>query len=322
MGRGYAGIVLPDRISSALDDALLDAYSAAVIHAVEHVAPAVVRIDTGRGGGSGVVFTPDGFVLTNSHVVGAGTSLRVTLPDARSVDADLVGRDEGTDLAVLRIGASDLAWARFGDSQRLRVGQVAIAIGNPFGFDHSVTSGVVSGLGRSLRSPSGRLIDDVIQTDAALNPGNSGGPLVTTAGEVVGINTALLREAQGLCFAIASNTARLVASTLMRDGRVRRSYIGVGGQQTPLPRALARRLGIAAVSGVLVASVEAASPAARAGLERGDVILALGGQPVTGMDDLHRFLTADRIGENVRIVVLRRGERVERRIIPDESSHR
>ena len=311
--------MLPHQVSPALDAALLDAYSAAVIHAVEHVAPAVVRIDAGRGGGSGVVFTPDGFVLTNNHVVGPGTSLRVTLPDARSVDADLVGRDEGTDLAVLRIGASDLAWARFGDSKRLRVGQVAIAIGNPFGLDHSVTSGVVSGLGRSLRSPSGRLIDDVIQTDASLNPGNSGGPLVTTAGEVMGINTALLRAAQGLCFAIASNTARLVASTLMRDGRVRRSYIGVGGQQTPLPRPLARRLGIAAVSGVLIASVEAVSPAARAGLERGDVILALGGLPVTGMDDLHRFLTEDRIGQSVRIVVLRRGERVERRIIPAES---
>jgi S1-C subfamily serine protease len=305
--------------SSARDDALLDAYSEAVIHAVEHVAPAVLRVEAGRAGGSGVVFTPDGFILTNSHVVAPDTSVRVTLPDGRSMDADLVGRDEGTDLAVLRIGASDLAWARFGDSRRLRVGQVAIAIGNPFGFDHSVTSGVVSGVGRSLRTGSGRLIDDVIQTDASLNPGNSGGPLVTTAGEVVGINTALLRPAQGLCFAIASNTARLVASTLMRDGRIRRSYIGVVGQQTPLPRPLARRLGIAAVSGVRIESIEAGSPAARAGLERGDVILALDGQSITAIDDLHRLLTEDRIGQSVRIVILRRGERIERTVIPAES---
>src|SRR5688572_16769896 len=237
------------------DQALLDAYSAAVIHAVEEVGPAVVRVEGTRGGGSGVVFTPDGFILTNSHVVGnpanrlrrdsggqeAGLhTTRITLPDGRSLAADVIGSDVDTDLAVLRIDGSRLPWARLGDSKAVRVGQVAIAIGNPYGFDHSVTSGVVSALGRSLRSRSGRLMDDVIQTDASLNPGNSGGPLVTTTGEVIGINTAMIMPAQGICFAIASNTVRVIASRLMRDGRIRRSRIGVAGQQTAIPRSFAR----------------------------------------------------------------------------------
>jgi S1-C subfamily serine protease len=304
---------------SATDRDLLDAYSTAVIRAVEQVGPAVVRVELARGGGSGVLFTPDGFILTNSHVIGACHDVTVTLPDGRSQRAGLIGRDGDTDLAVLRIDGSGLPWAQLGDSQRVRVGQVAIAIGNPYGFHHSVTSGVVSALGRSLRSRSGRLMDDVIQTDASLNPGNSGGPLVTTSGDVIGINTAMILPAQGICFAIASNTARFVASRLMRDGRIRRSYVGIAGQQTPLPRALARANGLAAVSGVLVASVETDSPASAAGLQEGDVILGFGDNAVTGVDDLHRLLTEERIGVPAALTVVRRGQRRTVTIVPAES---
>jgi S1-C subfamily serine protease len=299
---------------------LLDAYSAAVIHAVEQVGPAVVRVERGHGGGSGVVFTPDGFILTNSHVVGDGTSpVTVTVPDGQSLPADLIGRDADTDLAVLRIDGSRLPWARLGDSKAVRVGQVAVAIGNPYGFDHSVTSGVVSAIGRSLRARSGRLMDDIIQTDASLNPGNSGGPLVTTAGEVIGINTAMIMPAQGICFAIASNTVRFVASRLMRDGRIRRSRIGVAGQQTTIPRALARANQIAVSSGVAVVSIENGSPAADGGLVKGDVILALDGTPVSGIDDLHRLLTDERIGAATPLIVLRRGQRRRLVVVPAES---
>lgn len=315
----YAACVLPERAAATDDRALLDAYSEAVIRASELVGPAVVRVDSRTGGGSGVVFTPDGFVLTNSHVVEREAGLRVTLPDGRFLSTAVVGRDRDTDLAVLRIDASGLAWASFGDSRRVRVGQVAIAIGNPFGFDHTVTSGVVSALGRSLRSRTGRLMDDIIQTDAALNPGNSGGPLVTTAGEVIGINTAMILPAQGICFAIAANTARFVASRLMRDGRIRRSYIGIAGEQTRLPRALARTHNIAVAAAVLVASVEAESPAAAAGLQTGDIILALADRPVTGPDDLHRVLTEERIGTPLAMTVLRAGTRRVLTITPVES---
>jgi len=312
--------MLPERASrDPFDRDLLDAYSEAVIHAVEQVGPAVVRIDAARGGGSGVVFTPDGFILTNNHVVEAGGPITAILPDGRSIRAESIGRDAHTDLAVLRIDGANLSWGRLGDSRRLRVGQVAIAIGNPYGFHHSVTSGVVSALGRSLRARSGRLMDDVIQTDASLNPGNSGGPLVTTAGEVIGINTAMILPAQGICFAIASNTVRFVASRLMRDGRIRRSYIGVAGQQTPIPRVLARANQIAAASGVLVTSIEKQSPAAGGGLEDGDVILAFDGQTVSGIDDLHRLLTDERIGVATRVTVLRRGARAHVTITPAES---
>src|SRR5262245_22596054 len=245
----------------------------------------------------------------------------MTLPDGRSFRADVVGSDPDTDLAVIRAtfpaGAS-LPWASFGDSRAIRVGQIAIAIGNPYGFHHSVTSGVVSALGRSLRSRSMRLIEDVIQTDAALNPGNSGGPLVTTAGDVVGVNTAILAGAQGLCFAIASNTARFVASRLIRDGMIRRSYVGVVGQRPPMPRAPAGANQIAVSSGVLVASVEPGSPAAVAGLRQGDVILSLGSHPVTGIDDLHRCLTEEHIGTPLELTILRRGERRRCVIVPTE----
>ena len=301
---------------------LLDAYSRAVINAVDTVGPAVVKIDVARGGGSGVVFTPDGMILTNSHVVHGTAHMNVTLSDGRTFRADMVGDDPDTDLAVVRadVGAgASVPWASLGDSRAVRVGQIAIAIGNPFGFHHSVTAGVVSALGRSLRARSGRLMDDIMQTDAALNPGNSGGPLVTTRGEVIGINTAMIMPAQGLCFAIASNTARFVASRLIRDGRVRRSYIGVAGQNVPIPRALARANQLAVLSGVQVMSVEANSPAATAGVMKGDIVLAFAGQPVSGIDDLHRLLTDDRIAVASELKVLRRGERRSLAVVPAES---
>lgn len=313
-------------IRGADDRDLLDAYSAAVIRAVDEVGPAVVRVEGRQGGGSGVVFTPDGFILTNSHVIaqaataGGQIAITITLPDGRSLPASLIGRDADTDLAVLRIDGSRLPWARLGDSKAVRVGQLAVAIGNPYGFDHSVTSGVVSALGRSLRGRSGRLMDDVIQTDASLNPGNSGGPLVTTAGEVIGINTAMIMPAQGICFAIASNTVRFIASRLMRDGRIRRSRIGVAGQQTTIPRVFARAHQMAVSSGVLVAGIERESPAAHAGLRTGDVILGFCGTPVSGIDDLHRLLTEERIGSPAPLVVLRNGERRQLTVIPGESA--
>jgi S1-C subfamily serine protease len=305
----------------ALPDAeLLDAYSQAVIGAVEATGPAVVKVELEpRGGvGSGVLFTPDGFVLTNSHVVSAARRVRVTMTDGRSAWAERVGEDPHTDLAVIRVGGADLPWAHLGDSRKVRVGQIAIAIGNPYGFHHSVTAGVVSALGRALRSQSNRLMDDVIQTDAALNPGNSGGPLVTTGGEVIGINTAMILPAQGLCFAIASNTARFVASLLIRDGRIRRSYIGVVGQNTPIPRAVARANRLAVSTGVLVHSVEPNSPAAAAGLRDGDVMLAFADRAVAGIDDLHRLLTADRIGVQSAVVVLRGTSRRTIVVVPAE----
>jgi S1-C subfamily serine protease len=300
------------------DAALLDAYSSAVIHAVETVGPAVVKIDAGRGGGSGVLFTPDGLILTNSHVVENGGALTVVMTDGRSLRADVIGQDADTDLAVIRVDGSAMPFATLGDSRAVRVGQIAIAIGNPYGFHHSVTAGVVSALGRSLRARSGRLMDDIIQTDAALNPGNSGGPLVTTRGEVIGVNTATILPAQGLCFAIASNTARFVAARLIRDGRIRRSYIGLAGQTVPIPRAVARDNQLAVTSGVFVVSVEPNSPAAAAGLKDGDVVLAFAGTPVTGVDDLHRLLTEDKIGEPTAVTFLRAARKRKITVVPRE----
>jgi S1-C subfamily serine protease len=302
------------------DDQLLDAYSQAVIGAVEAVGPAVVNVHRGdAGAGSGVIFTPDGLVLTNHHVVHGAPRVDVILPDGRSLRADVIGHDSGTDLAVLRVDAT-LPFARFGDSRRVRVGQVAIAIGNPYGFQHSVTSGVISALGRSLRSQSGRLIDDIMQTDASLNPGNSGGPLVTTRGDVIGINTAMIRPAQGLCFAIGINTARFVASRLIRDGRIRRAYIGIAGQNIDVPRAMARVNQVAIASAVRIASVEKGSPAAQAGLEKADIVVAFGDVAITGVDDLHRVLGEEQINKVVDVAVIRGGERRTISITPVESA--
>jgi S1-C subfamily serine protease len=303
------------------DAELLDAYSSAVTRAVDLVGPAVVKIDAGRGSGSGVIFTPDGLVLTNCHVIGGARHVDVVMADGRSLHADVVGDDADTDLAVVRADASSsppLPWATFGDSRAVRVGQLAIAIGNPYGFQHSVTAGVVSALGRSLRARTGRLMDDIIQTDASLNPGNSGGPLVTSRAEVIGINTATIMPAQGLCFAIASNTARYVAARLIRDGKIRRSYVGIAGQTVPIPRTIARANQLAVTAGVFVVSVERASPAATAGVRDGDVVLALAGQPVTGVDDLHRLLTDERIGVATAMTILRGGARRQMTVVPGE----
>ncbi len=298
------------------DGMLLDAYSEAVTAAVERVAPSVVRIEVeharGRGGsGSGFVIAPDGYVVTNSHVVHEARAIRVTLADGRRVPATLVGDDPDTDIAVVRIAADGLVPAVLGESAKLRVGQVAIALGSPFGFHATVTAGVVSALGRSLRAQSGRLIDDVLQTDAALNPGNSGGPLVNSRGEVIGVNTATILPAQGLCFAIAIDLARFVAATLMRAGRVTRGYLGLAGQNARLRRPLVRRFGLPHEGGVLVLSVEPGSPAECVGLREGDVLVGLAGEPVAGVDDLHRLLTGESVGRPLPLVVLRNSERLE-----------
>jgi S1-C subfamily serine protease len=322
--------------SPSSDDDLLDAYSRAVIGAAEKISPAVVNIDVGqrpreqqaaerhrppqtRGSGSGFIFTPDGFIMTNSHVVHQASRIEVTLSDGRRFQADLVGDDPDTDIAVIRIHASNLAPAPLGDSQSIRVGQVVIAIGNPYGFQCTVTAGVVSALGRSLRSRSRRLIDNVIQTDAALNPGNSGGPLVTSRGEVIGVNTAVILPAQGLCFAVAINTATFVAGRLMKDGKVRRSYIGVAGQDVPVPRRLARFHSLPVESGILVASIEPDSPAQRAGLIAGDVIVRYNGHPIAGIDDLHRQLTETQVGARSLLTIIRRTEKLDLAIVPGES---
>ena len=318
------------------DEDALDAYSRAVVHAVDAVGPAVVKIDVTRkardgngsrgraepekGGGSGFVFADDGLILTNSHVVADAAALTVALPDGRRSDADLVGHDPDTDLAVLKISAPDLSVARLGDSSRLRAGQLVVAVGNPYGLQHTVTAGVVSALGRSLRSTSGRLIDNVIQTDAALNPGNSGGPLVTTDGEVVGVNTAMILGGQGLSFAVPINSARVVIPALLREGRVRRSYLGVGVQDVPLLRRVVRYFHLPAETGVLVVSLEPDGPASRAGMREGDILVECAGEPVSGADDLHRLLTVERIGRRLPIGIIRGTDRLTLELSPREAS--
>ena len=289
------------------DLSLFDAYSQAVVSAVEVIGPSVVKID-GGGTGSGFVFAPDGLILTNSHVVAGARRIGVTLPDGRDLGADLVGDDPHTDLAVLRVSALDLIAAPFGDSSTLRPGQLVIAIGNPFGFQHTVTAGVVSALGRSLRARTVRLLENLIQTDAALNPGNSGGPLVTSHSQVVGVNTAVILGGQGIAFAVPINTARYVVSCLLRDGRVRRSHLGVAGQDTPIARRFVRAHQLQHERGVTVTAVSEGSAAAEAELRPGDVILEFAGEAVRGVDDLHRLLTEERIGQLVAIKILRRGE--------------
>ncbi len=305
------------------DDDLLDAYSKAVVRAADDVGSSVINIEVSRGGqrhgtGSGFIFTPDGFALTNSHVVHGADKLEVTLADGRRPDAALVGDDPDTDLAVIRVYAPQFRPVRLGESRKTRVGQLAIAIGNPYGFQCTVTAGVVSALGRSFRANTGRLIDDVIQTDAALNPGNSGGPLVNSRGEVIGVNTAVIMAAQGICFAIGIDTAKFVAAWLMKEGRIRRSYLGVGGQNVPLHRRLVRHYQLPVTSGVLVIALAENSPAARAGLREGDVIVDLDGQPIPSIDALHKLLTADRIGAHSQLTIIRRTDKLELPVSPAE----
>ena len=337
----FSGSMLETTAKPASDTLLLDAYSQAVVGAAEKISPSVMKIEVTQGvktrsgesrerqgGGSGFIFAPDGLALTNSHVVHGARRIEVALADGRHFPAHTIGDDPATDLAVIQIdgqigGGIDtpgLVAAPLGDSQKLRVGQLAIAIGNPYGFQYTVTAGVVSALGRSLRSYSGRLIDDVIQTDASLNPGNSGGPLVTSDGSVVGVNTATIMGAQGLCFAIGINTAKFVASRLLREGRIRRSYIGVEAQTVPLHRRLVRFYDLSQESGVVVLGVTEGSPAKRAGVRENDVIVALDGKPVAGVDDLHRLLTDAKVGASSKLTILRWTEKLELQVVPEEAT--
>jgi len=305
----------------SLETEALDAYSRVVTSVAEAVSPCVVRIQTetarGQGGsGSGFIFTPDGFILTNSHVVHGSRRIKVLTPETGDLAAQLVCEDADTDLALLRVDAPALPAVRLGDSRKIRVGQLVVAIGNPYGFQYTVTAGVVSALGRSLRSQSGRLIEDVIQTDAALNPGNSGGPLVNAHGEVIGVNTATILPAQGLCFAISINTAQFIASKLIREGRVRRSYIGVHAQTASLQRTIARHYDLKAATGALIIGIEPNSPALKAGLQEGDVIVALDSELVEGVDVLHPLLSEARIGVPTELVVLRGSRRLKLTVVP------
>src|SRR6267142_1709599 len=314
--------VAPGAQSAPDDGRLLDAYSAAVVGAAERVGPAVahleVELNGRRGSGSGFAFTPDGLLLTNSHVVHGARHIRATFADGLSHDADLVGEDPDTDIAVIRIGGDALPAVVLGSSRDVRVGQLAIAIGNPYGFQHTVTAGVVSALGRSLRAQTGRLIDDVLQTDAALNPGNSGGPLVDSRGEVIGVNTAIIPGAQGICFATAIDSVKWVAMQLLKDGRVRRSYLGIAGANVPLARRIARHFQLENAHAVRVESVEPGGPAIAAGLQAGDLIVSFDAQPVNGIDDLHRLLTAERLGTASRLTVVRGTQKLEFNVLAGE----
>jgi S1-C subfamily serine protease len=314
--------------SPTSDDALLDSYSRTVADVVEKVRPSVVNIRVhgvrherrgeSSGSGSGFIIAPDGYILTNSHVVHGAGKMEVALADGRLLNATLIGDDPETDLAVIRIHAAELIHVNLGDSQSVRVGQIAIAIGSPFGFQQTVTAGVVSALGRSMRSQSGRLIDNVIQTDAALNPGNSGGPLVNSRGEVIGVNTAVILPAQGICFAIASNIAEFVAAWLIKEGRIRRSWIGVAGQNAPIHQRVVRFYHLPVNHGVLVTGLEPNSPAKRAGLREGDVIVTFKDQSVSGIDELHRQLVATAIGVPAEITVIRHTEKIHLTVTPEE----
>src|SRR5438094_199860 len=323
-------------LASQTEATVMDAYSRAVITAAERVSPSVVYIEVEqrvsnrrpnipsmpqerRGSGSGFIFTPDGFILTNSHVVHGASHIDVVLSDGRRVMGALVGDDPDTDLAVVRIDALNVAAASLGDSNAIRVGQLAIAVGNPYGFQCTVTAGVVSALGRSLRSTSGRLIDSVIQTDAALNPGNSGGPLVNSRGDVIGVNTAVILPAQGICFAIGINTAKFVAGRLIKDGKIRRGFIGVSRQNVPLPRRFVLAHNLPVESGIQVVAIERNSPAERAGLREGDVIVGYGESATAGIDDLHRLLVEERVGVKSTVTVIRHGDKRMLEIVPEES---
>ena len=313
---GVAATAGAARAEPVDDERLLDSYSRRVSRVVETVGPSVVRLDIRRasgeraGSGSGVIVSPDGLVLTNSHVVQGAKRADVTTLDGRLLSARVLGDDPDTDLALVRVDDNaTLPAAQLGDSQKLKRGEIAIAIGNPLGFDASVTAGVISALGRSLRARSGLMIDDVIQTDAALNPGNSGGPLVSSLGEVIGINTAMIAGAQGICFAVAANTARFVLGEIIRHGRVRRAYFGIGAGTIPLPRRIALRLGLAQATGAIVTAVEPNGPGDEAGLLTGDIVLAIDNVPVAGADDLIRLLDAEKIGRTVAVDILRRSEK-------------
>jgi S1-C subfamily serine protease len=319
-------VVYPTPAPTASDDSLLDAYSKAVVHAADEVGPSVVNIEVRKrngqraGSGSGFIITQDGFVLTNSHVVHGADKIEVVLADGRRPDAHLVGEDPDTDLAVVRVYAPQLRPVRLGESKNIRVGQVAIAIGNPYGFQSTVTAGVVSALGRSFRANTGRLMDDILQTDAALNPGNSGGPLVNSRGEVIGVNTAVILPAQGICFAIGIDTAKHVAAWLIKDGKIRRSYIGVGGQNVPIHRRLVRHFQLSTATGVLVISLNQGGPAERAGLREGDVIVEFKGQPIPSIDALHKLLTGDQIGVESDLTIVRRTEKLTLQVTPAETA--
>src|SRR5205809_7514315 len=330
-----SGASQPVRGETQPDDSeLFDAYSRTVVSAVARVAPAVANIDVKQrvsarrgerelsGNGSGFIIAPDGFILTNSHVVHDASAITVNLPDGREYLAKLTGDDPDTDLAVIRIDAPQLRHVRLADSENLRAGQLVIAIGNPLGFEASGTAGVISALGRSMHAQSGRLIDNIIQTDAALNPGNSGGPLVNSAGEVVGVNTAMIRPAQGICFAIASNTAKFVAGWLIKEGKIRRSYIGVAGQNVPIHRRVVRFYNLPLEAGVLVVSVEKNSPAEKTGLCEGDVIVAFSAKPIGSIHELHKMLMGEQIGVQSEITIVRHTEKLALAITPAESPSR
>jgi S1-C subfamily serine protease len=315
-----SGSVPPPHDPSPGEDEVLDAFSRVVIRVSETLRPAVVNLRgmRGRGEGSGVLFTPDGFLLTNHHVILGQKRVRVRLNDGRELTGQVVGADPWTDLAVVQAHESGLPHATFGDSTRLRVGQLVVAIGSPFGFDSTVTAGVISALGRTLRSITGHLVDNVIQTDAALNPGNSGGPLVDSQGNVIGINTAVIRPAQGLCFAIPINMAKHILPQLMKHGRVVRGYLGLHARNVPIPQDLARRFDLAQKSGVEVRAIEPDGPAEQAGILEEDIIVSLGDQPTTTVDDLHKLLTQLPVGVPATIVVLRGNRRIERMVVSEE----
>jgi len=328
---------ISSRKSTQGNDTLLDSYSKAVIMAAEKISPSVVNIDIQNtkggnhsqeresnsetnGSGSGFIFTPDGFILTNSHVVHRAKRIDVTLSDGRRTRAYLIGDDPDSDLAVIRIHESQLTAAILGDSDRVKVGQLVIAVGNPFGLQCTVTSGVVSALGRSLRATSGRLIDNVIQTDAALNPGNSGGPLVNSFGEVVGINTAIIRSAQGICFSVGINSVKYIAGRLIKDGKIRRNYLGIGGQSVILPRRLVLYHQLPIDKGFQILTIEKRSPAEKAGLLNRDILVGYDGHPVSEIDDLHRILTEKGVGTKSYLTVIRYSEKINLEITPEEHS--
>lgn len=331
LDRGSSVMVAAGADMAENDASLLDAYSQTVSGVVERVRDAVVNIrvrhtnrngQSGEGSGSGFIITPDGYIVTNSHVVHGAAEIKVSLADGRTFPATLAGDDPDSDLAVIRINAPELQHIQFGDSAKLRVGQIAVAIGSPLGFQQTVTAGVISALGRMMPAQSGRVMENIVQTDAALNPGNSGGPLLNSHGEVIGVNTAIIPSAQGICFAIASNTAELVAAWLIKDGRIRRAWLGIHGQTAPVHPRIARHLGLTDAQGVLVLNVEADSPAAKAGLREGDLLVSFKGKPIHGIEDLQRVLVGAEIGVTSALSVVRHTFQLQLAVTPRETPGR